>query len=682
MKPFTLPALLFLIIMPMIFCASALRAQVFTDSNLPIVLIQTDNNAAIPDEPGVLGNMKVIYRGPGLRNYVTDQDSFQYLNYDGRIDIEIRGSYSQTFPKKAYGLSTIMPDNTTNNNVSLLGLPSENDWVLNSLSSDPSLMRDYISYTLAAYTGQYASRTRYCEVMVNGDYRGLYLLQEKIKADKNRVNILEIEPGQNTLPELSGGYITKTDKTTGGDPVAWFMSGYNGFNNCLFIHHWPKPADVTLQQNNYIKSVFTGLQSVCSAGNSSASTGYPAYIDIPSFVDFILINELASNVDAYTYSTFYHKDRNGKLRAGPIWDHNLTYGNDLFNTGVDRSKPDVWQFWNNNNEGPKYYRDLYNNANFRCYLARRWNELTQSGAPWNLNAIYALIDTTVVLINEAMLREDQRWNTIPNFSGEISNLKSWLALRIPWMTTHLGSFSACQNVPVPPLVISKINYHPATSVSFPDEDLLEFIEITNAGLQTIDLSGVYFSGTGLGYQFPAGTQLSAGTAVYVASDLLSFQNRYGIAAFGQYGRNLSNSNQNLVLSDAFGNEIDHVHYYDDLPWPDADGNGKYLQLISVSLDNSLASSWVAMSDNTVGLDEQHTVGAIRVWPNPTPDVAFLHAASPLRFVELMDVQGRILAVYTEPENPVRLDVSGFPAGIYLIRITTEAGIRYEKLIKE
>lgn len=681
-KPFPKPGLLIPTILLLLFSNTRIQAQVFTDSNLPIILIQTDNNANIPDEPGVLGNMKIIYRGPGLRNYLTDQDSFQYLNYDGRIDIELRGSYSQTFPKKAYGLSTLLPDNVTNNNVSLLGMPSENDWVLNSLSSDPSLLRDYLSYTLASYTGQYASRTRFCEVMVNGNYRGLYLLQEKIKPDKNRVNILEIEIGQNTLPELSGGYITKTDKTTGGDPIAWYMSSYSGFNDCQFIHHWPKPTEVSSQQSNYIKSVFTGLQSVCSAGNSSVTNGYPTYIDIPSFVDFMLINELASNVDAYTYSTFYHKDRNGKLRAGPIWDHNLTYGNDLFNMGVDRSKPDVWQFWNNNNEGPKYYRDLYNNANFRCYLARRWNQLTQSGAPWNLSNITALIDTTVVHIQEAMLREDQRWGTIGNYTGEITNLKSWLGLRIPWMTTHLGSYTGCQNITIPPLVISKINYHPGISVSFPDDDKLEFIEITNAGLQTLDLSGIYFSAPGLGYQFPSGAQLPAGTAVYLASDLFSFQNRYGLTAFGQYGRNLSNSNQNLVLSDAFGNEIDQVHYYDDLPWPDADGNGKYLQLISVSLDNSLASSWVAMSDNTVGINSLQKTMVLRACPNPTRDVTVLHSPFPIQTLEVMDIQGRILALFGEVSAPFRIDFSGYPAGIYLIKATAENGVYYEKIIRE
>lgn len=660
----------------------SVNAQVFTDSNLPIVIITTDNNAPIPDEPGVLGNMKIIYRGAGLRNFVADQDSLQYLNYNGRIDIEIRGSYSQEFPKKAYGFTTIMPDNVTNNNVSLLSMPAENDWILNGLSSDPSLIRDYLSYNLSRQIGLYASRTAYCEVIINGDYRGLYILEEKIKPDKNRVNIVKIETGNNNLPELSGGYITKTDKTTGGDPVAWSMSSYIGYNDCKFIHHWPKPENVTTQQNNYIKSVFVSLQTACTAGNASITNGYPSIIDIPSFVDFILINEISSNVDAYSYSTYYHKDRNGKLRAGPAWDMNLTYGNDLFNFGLDRSQPDVWQFSNYNSEGPKYYKDLFNNAQFKCYLSRRWNELTQPTQPFNLLSLNSFIDTTVALISEAEVREDARWGTIGNHQEAISSLKAWLDLRIPWMTSHLGSYSACQNVSTPPLVISAINYHPQASVAFPEEDKLEFMKITNAGTSDVDLSGIYFGGTGIAYQFPAGSSLQAGTALYLAGDLTTFLNKYAIQAFGQFTRDLSNSNQNLLLSDAFGNEIDHVHYYDDLPWPDADGNGKFLQLINVTYDNSLASSWIAVSDYTVGTDSPATDPLFHVYPNPSKGQVQITAEHIMESIEITDLQGRTLENYTVNGKDFSFEISQLPNGIYFIRIITSLEIRFEKIIKE
>jgi hypothetical protein len=671
--------LLFLALLLFIF---SVHAQVFTDSNLPIVIITTDNSLPIPDEPGVMGYMKIIDRGPGLRNYVTDQDSLQFLNYNGRVDIEIRGSASQTFPKKAFGFTTLLPDTIAENNVSLLNMPAENDWILDGLSSDPTLIRNYLAYNLSRQIGQYATRTAYCEVMINGAYNGLYLLEEKIKPDKNRVNIIKIETVDNTLPELSGGYITKTDKTTGNDPVAWYMSSYIGFNDNQFIHHWPKPEKVTLSQNNYIQSVFLNFQTACTAGNASIATGYPSMIDIPSFVDFILINELASNVDAYTFSTFYHKDRNGKLRAGPIWDLNLTFGNDLFIWGFDRSKPDVWQFANGSLEGPKYYRDLFNTAQFKCYLSRRWNELKQQGQPFNLARLNNFIDTTVALISEAVVREDARWGTIGHHQDSIQSLKTWLNLRIPWMTNHLGSYSACQNVITPPLVLSRINYHPGTTMTFPEEDKLEFLQITNAGTADVDLTGIYFGGTGLVYQFPAGSSLSAGTSIALASDSTTFETKYGKAPFGQFTRNLSNADQDLVLSDAFGNEIDHVHYYDDLPWPDADGNGSFLQLISDTLDNSLASSWMAVNENTVSTDFHVIDPLIHVYPNPTTGQVRISAGQVIANMDITDLQGRTLKSFPVHEKDFSFDMSQFPAGLYFIRIIIAKNSWIEKIVRD
>lgn len=657
------------------------HAQVFTNSNLPIVLIKTDNGVPIPDEPGIHGQMKIIDRGPGMRNYVSDQDSIQFLDYNGRIDIEIRGSYSQAFPKKAYGFSTLLADNVTNNNVSLLGMPAENDWILDGLSSDPSLIRDCLAYHLARKTGQYATRTAYCEVVVNGDYRGLYLLAEKIKPDKNRVNIEKIEPTENSLPGLTGGYITKTDKTTGGDPIAWSMSSYSGFNDQNFIHHWPKPEYVTTAQNNYIKSVFLNLLASTTANNASITNGFPSIIDVPSFVDFILVNELASNVDAYTFSTYYHKDRNGKLRAGPVWDENLTFGNDLFQFGVDRSKPDVWQFSNGSNEGPKYVRDLCKNATFKCYLSRRWNELTQPGAPFHLTSLQSYIDSTVANISEATVRENTRWGTVGNQTSNINFLKNWLSLRIPWMTNQLGPFSDCQLVDTPPLVISKIHYHPDTSASFPDENRLEFLELTNAGSSDIDLTGIYFGGTGLSYQFHNGATLPAGTALVLASDSSTYKARYGMPAFGQFTRNLSNSEQKLRLLDAFGNEIDRVHYHDDTPWPDADGNGKFLQLISVDLDNSLASSWKAVGVNTLGANQIAGKIAIQVYPNPSNGPVYLHSMERIEHIVITDLQGREMAHIQVQDQDISLDLTFLPKGLYLMRVALENGIGNVKLIK-
>ena len=661
------------------------NSQTFTSSNLPIIVITTDidpntnKNRDIVDDYRVYANMKIIKRPDGSINFLSDRNRSQFLNYDGKIDIEIRGSSSQALEKKPYGFSTLLQDNT-NNNVSLLDMPKENDWILNSLAFDPSLIRDYLSYNLSRQMGNYATRTVYCEVVINNKYQGLYLLQEKIKVDSNRVNILEMATTDDALPKISGGYITKADKTTSGDPVAWTMSSYAG--SCDYIHHFPKPEQITFEQNDYIKSQFSNLSATSRSNNTSLNSGFPSVIDIPSFIDFMISNELASNADGYQFSTFFHKDRNGKLRAGPIWDFNLTYGNDLFDWGFDRSKTDIWQFSNGDNEGSKFWTDLFNSSTYKCYLAKRWNNLIQTGQPLNYFSIVEFIDLTVSQIKDAIVRENQKWGTIPNHSLETKSLKSFLSERISWMTTSLGSFSNCNSVSIPKLVINKINYHPLESNDFPESNDLEFIEIKNTGTTTINLTGYYFKELGLTYVFPSNSTILSNKSIYLASNSTVFKEKYGITAFGQFTRNLSNSSQKLVLVDRFGNVIDYVEYLDKSPWPDADGNGNYLQLINTTLDNSLASSWVAANNetllNTSFIDNED----VSIYPNPTSDVVTIQSKNQISKINVFDVLGSLILSANSNSNSFSIDFSSYSKGIYFVTILDEFGLRTKKIVKQ
>lgn len=662
-------------------------SQTFTDSNLPIVLITTDNdpNSGLPlqilDDPRILASMKIIYHKDGTRNYIADQNTADHLNYDGRINIEIRGSSSQDLPKKPYGLTTLKADNASNNNVTLLGMPSENDWILNSLAFDPSLIRDYISYNVSRQMGNYAPRTVYCEVVINGNYVGLYMLQEKLKSDSNRINVLKIAKSDITSPNVTGGYITKADKTTGGDPVAWTMHSYSWETS--FIHDLPKPEDVTTQQNDYIHSVFTALQNTSGAKDFNLANGVSSIIDMPTFVDFMLSNELASNPDGYQYSTYFHKDRNGKLRAGPIWDFNLTYGNDLFQYGYDRSKTNVWQFNDSGNDGPKFWTDMFYSPTYRCYLSRRFNDLTQEGKPMNYNTLNTLIDNAVANIAEASLRENEKWQTIPDLDLEISNVKSWLFKRITWMTDNIGSYNDCSNVAIPSLVITKINYNPSTSTSFPVSNDQEFIAIKNNGTTNINLTGLYFAALGISYQFPANSSVIANETIYLASNVSVFQSKYGMKAFGQFTRNLSNSTQKLVLADGFGNTIDEVEYLDNTPWPtSADGDGSYLELIRNDLDNSLASSWKASDDVNLSTNQLSFNTEINIYPNPLHSILNINAKENLQQLVIIDISGKMVKTYNVNANQIQLDLSDLSKGFYFLKISNTSGSYLEKLVKQ
>ena len=659
-----------------IFCGRAF-AQL-ANSNLPIVIISTDYGREIIDEPRVPATMKIIYRGPGERNYLSDQGNPDYLDYDGRIDIEIRGSSSQAFSKKQYGFSTRLSDNISKNNVSLLGMPEEHDWILNGMVFDTTRIRDYLCFNLFRQMGHYASRTAYCELVINNQYRGIYLLEEKIKADEERVNVVKITPSDNNLPYVTGGYITKADKVSYDEHIAWTLFTWYGAA-VNYLHVLPKDDQVTPSQFDYIYYQFKDLETSAKNNDTSLEDGFPSIIDIPSVIDFILLNELASNPDAYQYSTYFHKDRKGKLKAGPIWDSDLTFGNDLFFWGFDRSKTSGWHFEEQENDGSTFWRDLFYSSEFRCYLARRWNELIQPGEPLNFTGLEELIDSTVALIGEAVARDYIRWGIGEDHLQHVNNIKSFIIERTAWMTQNLGSFAGCTDVPVPPLVINKINYHPETTTEFPESNKMEFIEILNNGDQTVDLTGIYFLGTSLTYQFPDHATLGPNSSYHLASSWPTFQARYGFAPYGEFTHHLSNQDEVVVLADGFGNVIDSVHYYSTAPWPDADGNGYHLALIDPNLDNSLPENWLASNETVLSKREFYTGSDPRVFPNPVGDLLIIEADYEIGSVRLLDIQGRLLRAYEINDSSAEMDMDQYQSGMYILEIRS-AEKNYSRII--
>ena len=652
--------------MLLVMCSWWAHGQILTDSNLPIVVIETDNGVSIPDEPRVFGNMKIVWHQDGSRNYLTDVNNPEFLNYDGRISIEIRGSSSQMLPKKPYGLTTLQEDDETNNNVSLLGMPKENDWVLNSLAFDQTGMRDVLSYELSEKLGQYATRRVYCEVMINNDYKGLYVLMEKIKADDNRVNIQKMDETCNSYPEVTGGYITKADKTNGSDPVAWQMQGYGGGywggSSTDFLHHYPKPENITTAQHDYIKDVFMSLADQAGSQNVSVEDGIPSIIDVSTFVDFMIIAEFASNVDVYTFSTFFHKDRQGKLRAGPVWDYNLTFGHDEFG---NRSRFDVWQFNNQDNNGPKFWKDLFDTDEFRCYLAKRWFEVTAEGNIMDYDVLCARMDEIDEWITEAVGRDNQRWSRMTQHAYEVQAMKTWIQQRINWLDNNIGSYDGCADLDLPPLVISQIHYHPLDVDSI-NGNQLEFIQITNNGDEEVDLTGVYLRELGITYSFPQGSSLAAHDQLVLCSDSVTYVEYYHKVPFGQYERKLSNKSENIVIADAWGNVIDEVCYQDDYPWPwEADGQGAFLQLIDLNLDNSLPENWVAQF-GFEAVSESAVPEGFWVYPNPAEGVITVVGGS--GEYRIANVMGQVLMTGVLSGELQQVEVSRLPSGMYFVTV--------------
>jgi hypothetical protein len=427
----------------------------FTSSNLPIVVINT-NGQIIPDDEKITADMGIIYNGPGIRNNITDP----FNNYNGKIGIEVRGSTSQWFPKKQYAVETrdISGEDTS---VSLLGFPEESDWILFAPYNDKSLMRDVLVYKVSSLLGRYASRSMYCEVVLNSEYVGVYVLLEKVKRDGDRVDIKKLEPGDISGDALTGGYIIKIDKTDGENNEGWY-SGYLPYPGApysvFYQYHYPKPDEIVQQQKNYIQNKIFQFETMMnlSANISDTATGYPMYIDVNSFVDFILTNEFAKNVDGYRLSTYLYKDRdsrNPRIFAGPVWDFNLAFGNaDYYNGGITNG----WQLeyltdYQNipSNEPfltPNWWRKLFDDPAFQNKVYARWQQ-TKANV-FNIQKVHQLIDSLVVLLDESKTRNFEKWPVLgvwvwPNYyvgqtySDEINFLKNWITNRITWMNNNM-----------------------------------------------------------------------------------------------------------------------------------------------------------------------------------------------------------------------------------------------------
>ena len=197
--------------------------------------------------------MGIIDNPDGL-NHIDDP----FNDYDGMITIELRGNSSQWNDKRPYRLETVDEDGE-NNNVSLLGMPDENDWVLYAPWQDKSLIRNVLTYQIANEMGRYAARTRYCELYLNDDYKGIYVLMEKIKRDQNRIDISKLEPDETTGDDLTGGYILKFDWYWTGDNIGGFESEHDGM---VYNYHYPKPDDIVPEQEEYIQQYIHDFETV------------------------------------------------------------------------------------------------------------------------------------------------------------------------------------------------------------------------------------------------------------------------------------------------------------------------------------------------------------------------------------------------------------------------------------
>jgi len=423
------------------------------ESNLPIVVINTFG-VSIPDEPKINGHMGIIDNGTNGPNHVNDP----FNGYNGVIGIETRGHSTQMFPKKSYGFETL--DNLGEDlDFSLLGMPVESDWILYAPYSDKSMLRNTVTFDIGHKMGNYCTRTVYCELVLNNDYKGVYVLMEKIKKDENRVNIASLKPDEISGDDLTGGYILSVDWLDPDfvyDEDGWLSHPtppYPDAKDVTFQYYYPGPDDIVPQQRNYIRAFVTSAENILiSAGFANPETGFQKYFDSPSFVDLMLLNEISKEVDKYRLSQFFYKEKDsdgGKLFAGPAWDFNLGYGNvDYWAPGID------YTGWYYTDVKPHeasimfWWKRLMEDPYFRNLAKTRWVNLRQNNLADAI--IHSVIDSILLHTDTAKDRNYERWPILgeyvwPNYdwqnnsyTDEVNYFENFLFNRLQWMDNNLS----------------------------------------------------------------------------------------------------------------------------------------------------------------------------------------------------------------------------------------------------
>jgi hypothetical protein len=415
--------------------------QGFT-SHLPIILIHTfesgtPNPFGGDDIPAAL----MVLEPTGGTSRIVGRAAL-----DSRIGFHVRGETSRAFPKKQYALELRADGGDGENAQSLLGLPSHADWVLSDpLVYDRALIRNALAFELSNRIGRYAPRTRFAEVfMVNdgGDVRaasflGFFTLIEKIARGPQRVNVSRLAASAASPPAITGGFILRIDKGNPDFTAAgrWLQFVYPSLEEMSSPQRKPQLDFISTYINDF-------GQAVSAADFRHPSTGkhYSEFIDVDAWIDHNILNALTKNVDGLRISAYFHKERGGRLEAGPVWDFDRSLGTPW---DARAAEPEEWNqsfnAANYFNEG--WWRLLFRDPDFKSRYRTRFKTLLNG--EFSADNLDRIVDRMASQVGAAADRNFRRWPQTPPldnaYSSEIALLKDFLRRRVAWIKTQLDT---------------------------------------------------------------------------------------------------------------------------------------------------------------------------------------------------------------------------------------------------
>lgn len=378
-----------------------------------------------------------------------------------------RGQSSANAEKSPYKVE-FWDEDDNDIDLPVLGMPPESDWAMIGEYFDKSQIQNAFIYGLGADLGLATVRLRFAELYINfdggpleeSDYFGLYALTETIKNQKNRLNLKQLRPEVTTEPEISGGYIFKFDQAaldsgeaeiicTGSEPLA--RGAYNPSAHCFNDLGFVDPDVPNEAQLNYLTTFVQGFHD---ALHQTPIGNYSQFIDVGSFIDFMIVTELSGHVDAYVRSSYFFKERNEPINAGPLWDFNLGMAS-------TNAATDGWRFETQltSRGNDDWFYQLGQDPAFMQQFAQRWREL-RSGILSDAQLIER-IETIAAPLANAGQRDFERWpnsglgggfggfggmggngggqtNQPTTWRGHVDKLIEWVPTRTAWIDSALA----------------------------------------------------------------------------------------------------------------------------------------------------------------------------------------------------------------------------------------------------
>ena len=432
-----------------------------TSTNLPIVWLTVPST--VNHDKRVTARMKIIDNGAGQYNYTdTVAHAGQHVDYDGYIGLRYRGHSSYAYSlKKPYSFRPLdrpLESGGSWKKASLLGMPRDSHWALLAPFNDKSMMRDLLAFEIARPWMDYVPQGRYCEVIVNGIYYGVFILCEVVSKGKNRLDL--DDPGT-TGDALTGGYMVEVERDDEVNFVSRFFpvrrdGSVINWRRIHFKYKIPDYEDLSPAQLDYIHAAVDRMEAaLADYSYRNAVTGECDYIDEMSFIDYQLIIELGHNVDGYRLSgkCYKHRDSQDPRFKMALWDMNLAFGNANYNEGW---RTDTWIYQMNDvlvREGhsdmvPFWWYKLNKDKKYVKHLKERWAQYLQSTL--RHDRLMAIVDSlahvlTVAAAESRNSRAYPYWGqeVWPNYyiakdyGDEVAYLKRWLIGRIAWMDSQL-----------------------------------------------------------------------------------------------------------------------------------------------------------------------------------------------------------------------------------------------------